>query len=68
MNKYTIKIEGMACQHCAASVTEALSAFGNVTVDLELKEAYLVTDADLDQATIQDTIDGIGFEFVSMSK
>ncbi len=68
MNKYTIKIDGMACQHCAASVTEALSPYGNVTVDLELKEAYVTTDADLDEAILQDTIDGIGFEFISMSK
>ena len=68
MNKYTVKIEGMACQHCAAAVTAALGVYGETTVDLELKEAYVTTDADLDENVVKDTIDGIGFEFVSITK
>lgn len=68
MNKYTVKIEGMACQHCAASVTEALGKYGNVTVDLDAKAAYITTDAELDEALVKETIDGIGFDFISMSK
>jgi len=68
MNKYTVNIEGMACQHCAASVTEALGVYGEVTVDLELKQAYITTDADLDEAIVKDTVEGIGFDFINMSK
>ncbi len=69
MNKgYTVKIEGMACPSCAQSVIDALSVFGDVTVDLELKEAYISTDAQLESEKIKDLIGSIGYEFIGMTK
>lgn len=61
----TVKIKGMSCQHCVASVTEALKAIpgiSRVQVDLQKGEARYEGDAVLE--TIKKEIARIGFEVV----
>ena len=64
---HTIKIKGMSCQHCVASVTKALSEVDNITdvqVDLEKGEATFKEQSPVDEQIIKNAIDRIGFEVV----
>ncbi|MEW6428477.1 MAG: heavy metal-associated domain-containing protein [Thermodesulfobacteriota bacterium] len=60
----TLKIPGMSCQHCVASITKALQAVKGVTevsVDLARKEAtYAGTD--VDPVAVRKAITAIGFD------
>ncbi len=61
----TVKIQGMRCQHCVASVTKALEeidGISDVRVDLSAGEATYNGEADLE--TIKKAIAAIGFEVV----
>jgi len=62
----TVKINGMKCQHCVKSVTEALEKIdgvSNVKVNLDAGEASY--DGEVDSETITQVISGIGFEVAS---
>ena len=64
----TIKVKGMSCQHCVASVTKALSDIDGVTdvqVSLEKGEATFNEKNQVAEQTIKDAITKIGFEVVS---
>jgi copper chaperone len=61
----TVKIKGMRCGHCVASVTKALSGIDgikNVQVSLEKGEATFDEAKPVDQAKIKNAISDIGFE------
>jgi copper chaperone len=61
----TVKIKGMRCGHCVASVTRALSDIDgvkNVQVNLERGEATFDEAKPVDAAVIKKVISGIGFE------
>ncbi len=61
----TVKIKGMRCGHCVASVTKALSdidGIENVQVNLEKGEASFDETKPVTHDKIKATIDGIGFE------
>ena len=61
----TVKIKGMSCQHCVASVTKALSELpgvSNVKVDLAKGEANY--DGEIAIETVKTAISRIGFEVV----
>lgn len=61
----TVKIKGMSCQHCVASVTEALKAISgisNVQVDLQKGEARY--EGDVDTFIAKAAIQILGFEVV----
>ncbi|MBW2466950.1 MAG: heavy-metal-associated domain-containing protein [Deltaproteobacteria bacterium] len=63
----TVKIKGMSCQHCVASVTKALSEIEGITdvqVSLEKGEATFNEQNPVDEQTIKDAITKIGFEVV----
>lgn len=65
--KRIILVEGMSCNHCVGSVTEALEAIGatDVRIDLDTKEVKFdlaTTDTDI----IVKAIDDIGFEVVEI--
>lgn len=64
----TIKIKGMSCAHCVASVTKALSdidGISNVHVSLSDNEAsFDFSKGELPMPTIRAAIDKIGFEVV----
>lgn len=59
----TVKINGMSCGHCTASVQEALEkleGISNVAVDLDKGEASY--EGEIAEEIIKDTVEGIGFE------
>ncbi|EPR42817.1 Heavy metal transport/detoxification protein [Desulfovibrio sp. X2] len=61
----TIKVKGMSCQHCVASVTEALSKIPGVSqvkVDLASGTATFAEASPVSAATLTQAIEGIGFE------
>jgi copper chaperone len=63
----TIKVKGMSCQHCVASVTKALSGIAgiaDVQVNLEKGEATFNEKSPVAKDTIKDAITKIGFEVV----
>ena len=63
----TIKIKGMSCQHCVASVTKALSeieGISDVQVSLDQGEATFNEQNPIDGQVIKDAITKIGFEVV----
>ncbi len=59
----TVKIEGMMCEKCAARVTDALSKYGNVTVNLADKNAVIENEILPDTEEIKDVVNGLGYEF-----
>jgi copper ion binding protein len=64
----TIKVKGMSCQHCVASVTKALSELegvNDVNVNLEAGEATYSEENPVSDDIIKDAIARIGFEVVS---
>jgi len=64
----TIKVKGMSCQHCVASVTKALSEIEGITdvqVSLEKGEATFTENSPVPEPIITDAIAKIGFEVVS---
>jgi len=67
--KYAIQIGGMHCAHCAKAIEKALGAIAGVTavsIDLAGEKAYATSTTALDEDTVADTIEDIGFDFVSM--
>lgn len=59
----TIKIKGMSCGHCTASVKEALEKLDGVSnVDVDLDKGEANYNGEVDPAVIKDTIESIGFE------
>ena len=61
----TIRIKGMRCGHCVASVTSALNAIdgiSKVNISLEKSEATFKQSKDVPMAAIKKAIDAIGFE------
>ena len=64
----TIKVKGMSCQHCVASVTKALleiDGISDVNVNLEAGEATYNEESPVAADTIKNAIAQIGFEVVS---
>lgn len=60
-----VKIKGMRCQHCVASVTKALGEIegvSNVKVDLEAGVATFDSDREIPDSEIAAAITAIGFE------
>ena len=68
MEKLTLKVEGMACEHCVKAVTNALKALPGVhsaSVDLKAKTAKVEYDPKL--ATVEkmrSAIEDSGYEVV----
>jgi len=61
----TVKIKGMSCGHCTASVTKALSGIDgiiNVQVDLGKGEAVFEETKPVSAEKIKTVISSIGFE------
>lgn len=61
----TIRITGMRCGHCVASVTSALNAIdgiSDVSVSLEKNEATYSQSREVPKSEIKKAIEAIGFE------
>ena len=65
--KITVKIEGMHCGHCSARVKNAIEEIkgASAEVDLENKQAVIDTPKDIPDNVLEDTINDLGFEFIS---
>jgi copper chaperone len=68
MTTLTLTIAGMSCDHCTASVREALLRLPGVAsaeVSLEQKQATVAFDpARVDRERLRAAIEAIGFELV----
>ncbi len=67
MEKRTIKISGMSCEHCVKRVTKALETLPgvkNVKVSLERAEATLEAPAELSLEKIAKAIREAGYQVV----
>ncbi len=66
----TLKISGMTCGHCVASVTKELSKLPgatDVTVDLANATAHLKADESVTEADLAAAVDEAGYQLVSAS-
>ncbi|MDL2287137.1 heavy metal translocating P-type ATPase [Eubacteriales bacterium OttesenSCG-928-G02] len=67
--KKIIKIEGMNCGHCTASVEKALSGIDgviSVQVDLMLKQAEVELNSNVSDKTLEKVISDIGFSVLKI--
>ena len=66
MTQELLKVEGMTCQHCVETITEALWAIvgtNKVTVDLDKKEVQIdYNEEETNLKEISDKIIEVGFE------
>lgn len=65
MNKeLKLKIEGMTCRHCQASVEKALNGIDGITatVDLAAGEANLLLTKEMEQSVIIEAVTDAGYE------
>ena len=66
--KKIIKIEGMRCMHCVASVKKALEALGIAAeVSLDDKQAVVSGETMPDDGALREAIEKKGFEVVSIT-
>jgi Cu+-exporting ATPase len=61
-----ITIEGMACQHCAKSVTRALSGLGGSDVEVNLAEGYAIAEIGAEDEQIKSAIEALDFKVVDI--
>ena len=59
----TVKIDGMMCGKCAARVTENLSKFGLVEINLEEKTATITSDELVDIVEVENIVNELGYKF-----
>ena len=66
MTKESLKVEGMTCQHCVQTITEALGKItgtNKVAVDLDKKEVQVdYNEEETSLQEISDKIVEVGFE------
>jgi copper chaperone len=63
--KTTLIVQGMTCNHCVMSVTQALKALAGVTsveVDLQTKRVEVEHEAAVERARLGAAIVAVGFE------
>ena len=67
--KKTIRIEGMSCKHCQASVENALNSLAqveDVNVDLEKDKATVILKEEINDQVLIDSISEAGYQVVSI--
>ena len=68
MTKESLKVEGMTCQHCVKTITDALEKIAGtnkVAVDLDKKEVQVdYNEEKTNLQEISDKIVEVGFELV----
>ncbi|KAB1442783.1 heavy-metal-associated domain-containing protein [Pseudodesulfovibrio senegalensis] len=60
-----VTVKGMSCQHCVASVTQALEALegvGDVRVDLDSGVAEYTEEKPVEPEAVRKAIESIGFD------
>ncbi|MCI5893654.1 MAG: copper ion binding protein [Clostridiales bacterium] len=68
MQKYEIKIDGMSCNHCTASVQKALTALdGVMSVDVSLEKATATVEYDeehTNEEIFKNVIQDLGYSVI----
>ena len=70
MQQYTLKIDGMMCGMCESHVNESIrNAFSvkKVTSSQAKGETIILTEKDLDEKKLKETIDKTGYQLLSIS-
>ena len=70
MQQYTLKIDGMMCGMCESHVNESIrNAFSvkKVTSSQAKGETIILTEKDLDENKLKETIDKTGYQLLSIS-
>lgn len=68
--KLNLKLEGMTCEHCVASVTKELAKLPGATdieVDLTTQSATLSADDSVVESEVAEAIDEAGYKLVSIA-
>lgn len=68
MTESTYTVTGMACGHCAASVTEELERIAGVTavtVDVDSGTVVVTSDRDLETTGVRAAIEEAGYELTT---
>ena len=71
MQQYTLKIDGMMCGMCESHVNESIrNAFSvkKVTSSQAKGETIILTEKDLDEKKLKETIDKTGYQLLSISE
>ena len=63
----TIKIEGMACEHCVAHVKEALEGLGCANINIDLASGTATVDTNEADDAIKAAIEDEGYDVVSIN-
>lgn len=69
--KTIININGMSCQNCAKHVTNALNGLEgveNVVVNLDLKQAELTSSVLIEDQSITQAIENVGYKVSAITK
>lgn len=69
--KKIVKVEGMHCQHCQATVEKALSGLQGVSsakVDLDKKTATVSLESDISDDVLMQTVNDAGFQAISVTE
>lgn len=64
-----IGIDGMSCMHCAAKVEKALASLHGVSdakVILEDKKAIVKLKQEIDDATLKNTVEDLGYTVIDI--
>lgn len=65
MSKLILEIDGMSCSNCIRHVQAALLDIDGVEV-LEVEVGRAVVDTDVDEDTLRDALEEVGYELVSI--
>lgn len=69
--KKIVKVEGMHCQHCQATVEKVLSGLQGVSsakVDLDKKTATVSLESDVSDDVLMQTVNDAGFQAISVTE
>jgi copper chaperone CopZ len=62
-----LTVDGMHCMKCVARITEALKKIGSVkkvNIDLDKKSVKVISSSQLDQSTVENLIESLGFKVI----
>ena len=63
----SLTVDGMHCMKCVARITEALKKIDSVkkvNIDLDEKSVKVISSSQLDQATVENAIESLGFKVI----
>jgi len=61
-----IIIEGMMCQHCANSVSKAISNLGGSDIEVNVENGYAIADIEADDNQIKAAIDKLDYKVMDI--